>query len=610
MSTDDEDEYVSVLIRELENNTSIIENAALELEKDSNKVGSIEEIRMALHSLKGLFGFLSQDFAPLRIITHQLEDHFLESGATIIDLLLKYCDENRKLIERLRAENSTNIYLSDLYLDLNSELNPEISLDQKYKLIFTFIEKSSMKTARMLALINKLKRISTIQHTSPDMDELFEIDDFSEGIIELVTREPKQSLQDAISRVPELQSYSIIEVDVAKEKGRTEQRPTISSKIEVDITQLDRVINMVEEFILVGNIINNVDKSNLSSAEINILSSFNQRVVEMQDIIFSLKQIPASTILKPIPRLVRDLAKKLDKIVNVHTAGGNVGIDRPVVEVMSDVLVILVQNSIVHGIEDPEVRLKSKKNSSGTLTIAVSQEDGSIVFTVSDDGAGMDYKRLWAKGVEVGVIDKHDTFDPEVAKDLIFISGFSTADETDMTSGRGVGLASIRKDITELGGTISVQTEVGKGTDFIIRLPSTKPIVPVIITSVGDHTFGFPQTGVLSIERVKDEFKEKLEDENFISENVFFIERGGEKQKIINLIKRFSRHNLSYESLSLIHWKFGDDQFSFMVNEINEIMDMAINYDDPFVGQIPYLAGTSLMEAERLLLILKPSALV
>jgi two-component system chemotaxis sensor kinase CheA len=209
------------------------------------------------------------------------------------------------------------------------------------------------------------------------------------------------------------------------------------------------------------------------------------------------RMLPVSFVFSRFPRLVRDLAQRLGKQIRLQMTGEQTELDKTVLEKIGDPLVHLVRNSIDHGVELPDVRVAAGKPPEATVRLHAFHKGGSITIEVGDDGAGPDRERILAKAVSRGLVDARDVLTDDQVHDLIFLPGFSTAEATTDLSGRGVGMDVVRRNINELGGTVELRSEHGKGTRFIVNLPLTLAIVDGQLAAIGEETYIVPIVSIV-----------------------------------------------------------------------------------------------------------------
>lgn len=269
-----------------------------------------------------------------------------------------------------------------------------------------------------------------------------------------------------------------------------------TNSIRVSIGKVDQMINLVGELVITqamlaqtASEIDPVISEKLQSG----MSHLERNTRDLQEAVMSIRMLPMSFVFSRYPRVVRDLAAKLNKKVELKTVGEGTELDKGLIEKIADPLTHLVRNSLDHGIELPEKRIAAGKLAKGTITLRAFQQGGSIVIEVGDDGAGLNREKILAKARERGLPVRDDMPDQEVWM-LIFEAGFSTADKVTDVSGRGVGMDVVKRNIQSMGGRVEVNSVFGVGTRITIRLPLTLAILDGLSVTVGDQMFIVPLT--------------------------------------------------------------------------------------------------------------------
>ncbi len=268
-----------------------------------------------------------------------------------------------------------------------------------------------------------------------------------------------------------------------------------SSSIRVDTGKIDTLINMVGELVITQSMLSLVgEKFELSRLDQlkNGLSQLERHTRELQESVMNIRMLPISFVFSRFPRLVHDLSSKLDKKIELVLIGENTEVDKTVVELLSDPLVHLVRNSLDHGIEMPANRVAAGKPETGTVTLEAYHRGGNIVIEVRDDGKGLNKDVLKTKAIEKGLIAEDAVLTDKQIYELIFMAGFSTAEQLTDVSGRGVGMDVVRRNIQALGGNIEIISELGKGSTIAIHLPLTLAILDGQSIAVGDERFIIP----------------------------------------------------------------------------------------------------------------------
>lgn len=271
--------------------------------------------------------------------------------------------------------------------------------------------------------------------------------------------------------------------------------------VRVDTRRLDEIMNMVGELVLVRNRLVRIGSNSADEMLSKAVSNLDLVTADLQTSVMKTRMQPIKKVFGRFPRVVRDLARSLNKEVILELHGEETDLDKNLVEALADPLVHLVRNAVDHGIEQPEQRLAKGKSREGTILLAAEQEGDHILLTISDDGNGMDPELLRRKAVEKGLMDKDaaDRLTRTECFELIFAPGFSTKTEVSDVSGRGVGMDVVKTKIAQLNGTVSIDSAPGKGSRIEIKVPLTLAIMPTMMILVGDQTFALPLVSVNEI---------------------------------------------------------------------------------------------------------------
>jgi len=264
--------------------------------------------------------------------------------------------------------------------------------------------------------------------------------------------------------------------------------------VRVDVDQLDDLHGLVEQLVTSRiKLRRGVEKDDLDSTG-ETLNELDKITANLQNTVMDMRLIPLKKVVGKFPRLVRDLARELDKDIEFEIEGEDIELDRTILTEISDPLMHILRNSVDHGIESPEEREQAGKSRTGHITLRASRERDHVIIEVEDDGAGLDVDGIREKAIEKGVRspEELDAMDDSAVYDLVFHPGFSTADEVTDTSGRGVGMDVVHDTVSQLDGSVSVDSEPGEGTTVSLRLPVTMAIVKVLFVKVGGEEYGVP----------------------------------------------------------------------------------------------------------------------
>jgi two-component system chemotaxis sensor kinase CheA len=332
--------------------------------------------------------------------------------------------------------------------------------------------------------------------------------------------EPLESVVDQGINAPVLSEHdAVIQDDLDSTKTKPSNTVKSNSKkavvketnsLRVDTQKIDSLVNLVGELVITQSMLKLASEDVFGPGTEKLqeaLEILDRNVRQAQETAMSMRMLPMSFVFNRFPRVVRDLAAKLDKEVELVIEGSSAEIDKGLIEKLVDPLTHLVRNSIDHGIELPAKRLAAGKPQVGKVTLKAEQGGGSILISIVDDGAGLDKQKILEKAKQNG-IETHDKMPDSDIWKLIFAAGFSTATEVTDVSGRGVGMDVVKQNIESIGGQVEIESELGKGSRFIIRLPLTLAILDGICVSVGDQVFIIPLTQIVeSIQPVSNQIK-------------------------------------------------------------------------------------------------------
>ncbi|WP_374244545.1 chemotaxis protein CheA [Zoogloea sp.] len=291
--------------------------------------------------------------------------------------------------------------------------------------------------------------------------------------------------------------------------GRRDTEKARDNSIRVDTSRLDQVLNLSGEIGLTKNRLNALrsdilngrnDTETLHALDLAV-SQLDLLVSDLQNAVMKTRMQPIGRLFQKYPRIARDLARNLGKDVELVLSGEETEIDKTMIEDLSDPIIHLIRNAVDHGVEETQERLANGKPEKSIVRLEARQEGDHIVILVADDGRGMNAEKLRAKAVEKGLItdEEANTMDERQSYNLVFLPGFSMASQVSDVSGRGVGMDVVRTNIQKLNGSIDIRSTMGKGTTFIISLPLTLAILPVLLVRLGEQPFAVPLSMVREI---------------------------------------------------------------------------------------------------------------
>jgi two-component system chemotaxis sensor kinase CheA len=295
------------------------------------------------------------------------------------------------------------------------------------------------------------------------------------------------------------------------EAAETRALAVSDSAIRVDVGLLDKLMNLVGELVLARNQVLQFSASQENAGFAGTVQRLNLLTTELQAGVMKTRMQPISTIWSKFPRVVRDLALACNKQARIEMEGRETELDKTIIEAIRDPLTHLVRNAVDHGIEPPAERQARGKAAEGRLTLHAFHEGGKVIIEIADDGGGIDPQRIRAKAIQAKLVtsEQADRLDDRELVNLVFLPGFSTADRVTQFSGRGVGMDVVRTNIEKIGGTVNIDSRLGRGTKVKMKIPLTLAIIPALtITSAGDR-YAIPQVSLLELVRLEGEQAER-----------------------------------------------------------------------------------------------------
>ncbi|MCW2994669.1 MAG: chemotaxis protein CheA [Conexibacter sp.] len=548
----DTSEYLPMFLAECRENLQELNLAVVRLEEAPEDRETVDAIFRIAHSLKGMAATMG--FEGMATLTHKMEDVFellrqRGTGLTgeVVDVLLACLDalsgavdaidsggaeslDPELLVERLGAlvrerddpEAVAEAPAPELAPARLAELGEGRTVLEIHAVL---AEDAQMPAVRAFQLLAAAAEHGDVLRSAPAEAD---IDGFDGRVVEvlLATDHEVEAVATALRSVPDVGDVRVAEARVApledvaplaavEEDGAlvpaVPAAPSGGRKgghqtVRVDAERLDQLMHLMGELVVqrthVEALSAEADVPGLGQAMQELTRSSHA----LQAMVMQIRMIPIEAVFMRFPRLVRDVATKLDKHVELELVGKETELDRTVVDAIGDPLVHLIRNSLDHGLETPADRIAAGKAPTGTLTIGARHAGGSIAITVKDDGHGINPEKVAAVAVQRGLITREQAqqIDMRGAIELLFAPGFSTAAEVGALSGRGVGMDAVRDKIRELGGEVTVTSVQGEGTVNEIRLPLTLAIMSALLVEAGGQPFGIPLQRVERTMRLDD----------------------------------------------------------------------------------------------------------
>jgi two-component system chemotaxis sensor kinase CheA len=392
---------------------------------------------------------------------------------------------------------------------------------------------------------------------------------------------------------------------VAKADAKTAPSPD-QATLRVSIEKVDQLINLVGELVITQAMLaQNSREGQLNQQLLAGLTDLERNTRDLQEAVMSIRMIPMSMVFNRFPRMLRDLAAKLDKKVELVTQGEATELDKSLVEKITDPLTHLVRNSCDHGIELPAERLARGKPEHGTITLVASHQGGSIVIEVRDDGRGLSRQKLINKARERG-IDAPDSMTDQEVYSLIFAPGFSTADQVTDVSGRGVGMDVVKKNIASLGGTVEIDSAEGYGMSVKVRLPLTLAIMDGMSIGVGDECYILPLASVVESFQVAPGMIKTIGGSGRV------VEVRDEFMPVIDLERVFEVPRFDFEHVSniMVVVEAEGARVALLVDELLGQQQVVVKNLEANYRKVQDVSGATIMGDGRVALILDTGSLV
>lgn len=506
--------FISESREHIENISKILENS-----KDVLTEEDINALFREAHSIKGISSAMG--YNDIAEVSHLMENLMgqIRSGSLLMDndireKLIDAVDNLWKAIDCIE-KNQKYEGLSNVIFNLKEFKNikkEESSIpDNIYEINIIFHDDIPSLSARAFLIYKNVQSFGEIVQSEPSIEVIKKGELKNKLTLKIKTNKLVESIKKYLSQVSEIKDYSISEEKVDDKKSiilesKHIDKPVLSKLVKVDVDDLDYFLNITGELLTIKTQI----REGLQEIEnIEITNSLNQMEILLKDLqnkVMKMRLVPLDIIFANIPRWVRDLSQKLNKKVNLEIKGGEIELDRAVIDALADPILHIIRNSIDHGIESEEERVRAKKNHSGSLKIFAYKEKDRVIITVEDDGKGIDVEKVKKAALNSGKFSQtyiNSLVDKKKIFNLLTIPGLSTKDNVTDISGRGVGLDVVKTVIESFGGVIDIDSEISLGTKISLTIPSTISIVNILIFRADNYLLGTPVDKIKAVKIVK-----------------------------------------------------------------------------------------------------------
>ena len=618
-----------------------MEQHLLVLQPEAPDAEQLNAIFRAAHSIKGGAGTFG--FSVLQETTHLMENLLDEArrgemqlNTDIINLFLETKDIMQEQLDAykqsqepdaasfdyicqalrqlaLEAKDEKPSAVTRLSVVAKSEPQDEQSRSQSPRRIIL----SRLKAGEVDLLEEELGHLTTLTDVVKGADSLSAIlpGDIAEDDITAVlcfVIEADQITFETVEVSPKISTPPVLKLAAEQAPtGRVEREKTTrsneSTSIRVAVEKVDQLINLVGELVITQSMLaqrsSELDPVNHGDL-ITSMGQLQRNARDLQESVMSIRMMPMEYVFSRYPRLVRDLAGKLGKQVELTLVGSSTELDKSLIERIIDPLTHLVRNSLDHGIELPEKRLAAGKNSVGNLILSAEHQGGNICIEVTDDGAGLNRERILAKAASQGLTVSENMSDDEVAM-LIFAPGFSTAEQVTDVSGRGVGMDVVKRNIQEMGGHVEIQSKQGTGTTIRILLPLTLAILDGMSVRVADEVF------ILPLNAVMESLQPREADLHPLAGGERVLEVRGEYLPIVELWKVFNVAGAKTEATQgiVVILQSGGRRYALLVDQLIGQHQVVVKNLESNYRKVPGISAATILGDGSVALIVDVSAL-
>ena len=563
---------------------------------------TINDVYRHMHSLKGaayLFGFqkigevahaMESSLSPLRANPRTLPKDFL-------DIIFQALS----LIEKLRG----------LIAEKKSDVDGAAEAEQ---LIHRLFEVAVHTFGESTELINDHLGVSEDAKLNEEFLQNASVQVAEEPAPEAPAEKPVESPKaDPVAPGPESKKETK-EKKVEMSQNNPDQAKKVADKgestgsssgetIRVQVELLDRLMNLVGELVLVRNQVLQFTQQFEDLELLTLSQNLNVVTSDLQEEIMKTRMQPIGNILNKYQRVIRDIASDLGKDINLTLSGAETELDKTLLEAIKDPLTHIIRNSCDHGIETPEVRKESGKSEKGQVSINSFHEGGQVVIEIEDDGKGLDRDRILAKAVEKGLVseERGDGLPDREVFNMIFKPGFSTAQKVSSVSGRGVGMDVVKTNIERIGGSVELNSQLGKGSTTRLKIPLTLAIVPAMIVRAGEQKFCIPQVKLVELVRVENDSETGDHIELLQGQPVYRLR--GDLLPLVSLREVLSgkkqeeetRRILSEDSINIVVLNAEGKFFGMVVDEVLDTVDIVVKPLGQILKELHIFSGATIM---------------
>jgi two-component system chemotaxis sensor kinase CheA len=612
-----DDEIVKEFLVESYENLDRLDRELVGLEKNPQDRDALGSVFRTIHTIKGTCGFLG--FNKLEKVAHvgenlltRLRDRQLLLNPEITTALLSMVDAVRQMLGSIEVSGSEGKRDDTKLIVTLTRLQqlPEIAAKRDAAAEVANPSEAAPAPAAIVDIPMPQTSLHSTQKQKIDAPTEISLamDNQKEGDPQRMSEIPVEpSLEQSVEQVATLPA-DVVDAQPVQQSSRTQANAS-DSTIRVDVGLLDKVMNLVGELVLARNQVLQFANRMKDTGFLAASQRLNLITTELQEGVMKTRMQPIGNIWGQFPRTVRDVALGCGKEVGIEMQGKETELDKTIIEAIKDPLTHLVRNSVDHGIELPEDRVKAGKDRSGRLILRAFHEGGQVNIEITDDGAGLNVERIRKKAIERSLITNEQSarMSEREVFNLIFLPGFSTAEKVTNVSGRGVGMDVVKTNVEKIGGTVDVQSTLGRGTTVRVKIPLTLAIIPALVVTCGGDRYAIPQVSLLELVRLNaDEVGKGIE---LVHGAPVYRLRG----RLLPLVYLDQELKLDPDTrpeserdgaVNIVVLQADERQFGLVVDQINDTEEIVVKPLRKQLKSVKTFAGSSIMGDGKVALIL------
>jgi two-component system chemotaxis sensor kinase CheA len=603
------DDLIQEFITETSESLSTLDLELVKLEQNPNDTEILGNIFRLVHTIKGTCGFLG--LPRLESVAHagenvlgKIRDKQIDVTSHAISLVLESLDAIKGIMEYLgehgeepKGDDSDLIRRLNQFADSNGAVYEGPGGEG------VAASSEPVPAAELVSIDDFVPVPAT---WVPDPEPEVEPVTVAEAVPTVM---PEARLPEAVRAVSPQVKQEAVEKGLATTdaKGGGD-----SASIRVSLSVLENLMQMVGELVLTRNQLMQIVRTREDTEIKAPLQHLSHITTELQEGVMKTRMQPIGNAWAKFPRLIRDLSLELNKKIDLKMVGAETELDRQLLEMIKDPLTHMVRNSCDHGLELPEQRRDAGKPETGMVTLSAYHEGGHIIIEISDDGRGINIDRVKEKAIQNGIATEADIaqMSEKQIMQFIFRAGFSTAEKVTSVSGRGVGMDVVRANIEKIGGTVELESKVGFGSTFHIKIPLTLAIVSVLIVEASGQRFAVPQINVLELVRTGSESETRME----VINNSPVLRLRDKLLPLLSLAGVLEMNGRSkngdIEGKYIVVLKIGATDFGLIVDNIFDTEEIVVKPVSSLIKHIPVYSGNTVLGDGSVIMILDPNGIV